>query len=102
MKLINYNYGYIDRFSCSIHGKIVMTGKEWEKARQYLLRGARRWLPSYPWVSQIIKEDEKRIIPTRRGSYLMNIRVPATEAIARKYGLKRYKTANYMIEVVLL
>lgn len=101
MKLINYNYGYYPVFTCSIHGKIVMTSKEWSKARLFLLKGARRWLPSYPWTRKVLLEDEKRTMPTRDGSYLINIRVPATEALARKYDLKRYKRANYMLEIVL-
>lgn len=98
MKLINYNYGYSPAFSCSIHGKIVMSEKEWNEATQFLLRGAKRWLPSYPWVKETLKEDMKRGIETKEGT-LFNIRVPATEALASKYNLKRYKRANYSILV---
>jgi len=59
MKLINYNYGYFPEFNCSIHGKIVMTSREWQKARLFLLRGSKRWLPSYPWVPEMLQNDEK-------------------------------------------
>lgn len=102
MKIVNYNYGYFPIFNCSIHGKIVMTSKEWKEAYCFLLRGQKRWLPSYPWVAKILKEDEKRSIPTRKGSYLINIRVPATEALVERYKLHGYKRGNYMLEIIIL
>jgi len=99
MRLINYNYGYIAAFDCSINGKILITEAEWIEARLFLLRGARRWLPSYPWIAGRIKEDEKRKIPVKKNKYLINIRVPATSAIAKKYNLHGYKPQNYMLEI---
>lgn len=98
MKIINYNYGYSNFFDCSLHGKIIMTKREWEKALLFLFRGAKRWLPSYPWVKNVLKSDIKRFIKTKMGN-IFNIRVPATETIAEKYKLKRYKRGNYIIVV---
>jgi len=99
MKLINYNYGYMPAFGCSIHGRITMSRREWKKAIMFCLKGSRRWLPSYPWIARILRKDIKRGMKVKGGT-LYNIRVPATEVIASKYGLKRYKRANYSILVV--
>jgi hypothetical protein len=72
-----------------------MNKKEWQKALLFLLRGSKRWLPSYPFL----KEDINRKIKTKK-SEIINIRVPATEAIAEKYRLTKYKRGNYIIEIV--
>jgi hypothetical protein len=98
MKLINYNYGHYIDFDCSIHGKIVCTRKEWYDALVFLHRGKRRWMPSYPHIDKMLTEDARRGVPTPYGT-LYNIRVPATEVIAAKYKLPRYKRANYMFLV---
>lgn len=99
MKIINYNYGYISAFDCSIHGKIVVSKKEWLEAILFLKRGARRWLPSYPWTVRVLREDILRGIKTKRGN-LYNIRVTATEAVVGKFEhTGKYKGANYMFEV---
>jgi hypothetical protein len=98
MKIINYDYGYNNYFDCSIHGKIIMDKKEWGEAISFLLRGAKRWLPSYPYIKNILKEDIKRSISVKNGK-LYNVRVSATEVIAEKYNLKKYKRGNYVILV---
>jgi hypothetical protein len=76
-----------------------MSKKEFTEALLFLKRGAKRWLPSYPWVIGVLKEDIKRTIPVK-GGYLVNIRVPATEVIAEKYNLTNYKRGNFMILVM--
>jgi hypothetical protein len=97
MKLINYYYGYNPIFECSIHGKIVMTAKEWKDAYNFLKRTKK--IDSY--FKKVLTEDVERTIPTRNGSYLLNVRVSATEVLVEKYNLSNYKRGNYMIEVVL-
>ena len=103
MKLINYNYGYVSEFACSIHGKIIMTKQEFDKAVKYLLHPKVKncYFGDYGLPKTMFKQDLNRTIPTRNGSYLLNIRVGATELLARKFELKNYKRANYMLEVVL-
>ena len=101
MKLINYKYGYYDEFSCSINGKITMTQGEWQECIAWLKR-------TYKWVQnprsyakfykELLEEDTMRFISTKK-SYLHNIRVDATKAIAERHGLKNYKHNNYIIEV---
>ena len=98
MKLINRDLGYIPLFDCSIHGKILMTAEEWEKARKYLLGGGERW-PHEPWIMPQIRADEKRMLVTRRG-YMINVRVPATVALVEKFELENYKPGNYAIEII--
>lgn len=101
MKLINYRYGYNNLFNCSIHGKIRMSTREWKKVYKFLLLGSKRWLPSYPWIKQILKEDIHRKIRYKNDKgYLINIRVPATDALVKKYKLNNYKLGNYSIEVI--
>jgi peptidoglycan hydrolase-like amidase len=99
MKVINYKYGYIPRFSCSISGKIAMTNDEWQNASRYLRSKSvmRSFLPSYPWTNTMLIEDIERKVSTKSG-YRINIRVPMTEKLAQHYHLK-IKRANYMIEV---
>lgn len=101
MKIINYNYGYNNTFNCSIHGKIVVTEKEWQEILKYLksAKVKKSFLPSYPWTNSMLLEDIKRIIPIKRGE-LVNIRVPMTEKIVDKYNLKKYKRGNYMFLIV--
>jgi len=99
MKLINYNYGYNNNFNCSIHGKIIMNEKEWKEAITFLLKGAKRWLPSYPWIKNTLKEDIERGVRVKNGK-LYNIRVSPTETIAKKYSLKNYKRGNYVVLVI--
>ena len=98
MKLINYNYGYYPDFNCSIGGKIKMSEAEWKEARKFLLQGAKRWLPSYPWIKSHITEGEKNKFRTKEG-YLINIGVSATSVLAKKYNLSRYTSNNYVLLV---
>ena len=97
MKLINYNYGYNLIFSCSIHGKIVVSKKEWRDIQKYLFNPAVKLYYSYD--KRMLKEDMARVIETKKGQ-LVNIRVYATERIVHRYHLKNYKRANYMFCIV--
>lgn len=101
MKLINYKYGHIPEFETCINGKIVMTKNEWKSARTYLLRASKskRFMPSYRWVPQVLREDLKRTIKTQKG-FILTIRVHLTECLVTKYNLSNYKRNNYMIEVL--
>jgi hypothetical protein len=94
MKLINYNYGYYNEFDCSIHGKIIVSPKEWAEVKKWLKRKAKAINTKYLWLD-ILQEDFARLIETKQGN-LCNIRTTATNLIAKKYGLKKYKHANYM------
>lgn len=97
MKLINYNYGYYQQFNCSIHGKIVMTLKEWRDALKFLRR--KKWSISSPWIARVLSEDISKHVPNKN-SFLVNIRVPATEALVKRYNLAGYKRANYMLQII--
>lgn len=46
----------------------------------------------------MLREDLQRTIETKK-SVLFNIRVPLTELLAKRYGLK-IKRANYAIELI--
>lgn len=96
MKLINYNYGYIERFTCSIHGKIIISEYQWKKAIKYLMNGAVKLY--YSNDKTLLKSDLQRGIETKAGT-LFNIRVYATEKIVAKFGIKNYKRGNYMFLV---
>lgn len=107
MKIINYKYGYIDTFSCSIHGKIVMTRAEWKKASKYLFNGGvlkkiQRRMQQFPiWeLSGIIQKDIDRRIETKQGT-LINIRVSPTEILVERFKPKgTFKRANYMLLIL--
>lgn len=92
MRLVNYKYGYL--FDCSIHGKIVMTKGEWEKVKTYLMRATKDIF----WKG-VLLQDFTRSKDYKNGK-IYNVRVTATEKLVKKFGLKRYKRGNYMIEVV--
>ena len=96
MKLINYDYGYINNFDCSIHGKIITTKEEWLRALKYLFH--HKVKDYYLW-KDLLKEDITRAIHTKKGT-LFNIRVTATEKIVDKFNVKGYKRGNYMFMVV--
>ena len=99
MKIINYNYGYIPTFSCSIHGKIVVSGREWEANKRYLRNGSLRKTPYlYP---DILRKDFERAVKSRISRYVnfYNIRVTATELVVNHWNLRKYKRGNYMFEV---
>ena len=95
MKLINYKYGYI--FNCSIHGKIIVSQKEWQDVLKYLARVKSDI--SYPFYKDMVKEDAKNTITTIKGNKLACLRVWATEKVAKKYDLKKYKRGNYMFYI---
>jgi hypothetical protein len=104
MKIINYSYGY--HFSCSIHGKIVMTASEWKNAQRYLfnpsaLKKIARFQGGYDvGVAMRLRQDIARTIKRPRGRMWLNIRVPATEAlVARFKPTGNFKRANYAIEI---
>lgn len=94
MKLINYNYGYL--FDCSIHGKITMTYREWTEAMKYLYSVLKKEEDYFKL--DIFIDDVNRRIPIK-GGFLINVRVSLTYMLVKKYGLKRYKPNNYMLEV---
>lgn len=102
MKLINYNYGYIPAFSCSIHGKIMMTYDEWREVVKYLKSGAvsRSLIPSHYGARAIFLQDIERQITMPKNSFAVNVRVPMTEKIVARYNLPRYKRANYMLHII--
>lgn len=96
MKIVNYKYGYIPLFSCSINGKITMTVKEFEKVKKYLFNPA---VKSYYLDKTILKEDlDRRLHLCER--FWVNIRVSATEKIVNRFKLQKYKRNNYVLEVV--
>ena len=96
MKVVNYNYGYIPLFNCSIHGKIQMTAKEFEKIQKYLFNPA---VKSYYLDKRMLKEDlQRRLHLCQR--FWVNIRVSATEKLVSRFSLPKYKRANYVLEVI--
>lgn len=107
MKLINYNYGtamYPVDTDTHYRGKILMTYDEWKEAYKYLrsYKVQKSFLPSYPWTNTRLvedAEDPKRQRSIKGNAYRIAIRVPMTEKLVQKYGLKGYKRNNYFIEV---
>lgn len=90
MRLSNYKRGYL--FDCSIHGSIYCTPKEWEQVKDL--------------VKSVIfnsSDLEKYITFGKARAY--NIRVTATELVAKHFGLDkqttghRYKKGNYIFIV---
>ena len=74
-----------------------MNSKEWTKVYCWLMDNDKLFDPyGGNFNKNIFIEDMKRRIVTVKGHYL-NIRVPATEAIAEKYHLKNYKRGNYQL-----
>lgn len=100
MKLINYNYGGIVGHDTYYRGKIQMTEAEWIDAFKYLrsYKVQKSFLPSYPWTNTQLIEDAERSHPYRKNRVIA-IRVPMTEKLVEKYGLKGYKRVNYFIEI---
>lgn len=94
MRLINYKRGFIQRFDCVIHGRIIMTHKEWHKALAYLRR-AKDW--GYKFM---LEKDIRRAIFTSGPDFIVNIRVGATEKLVSHFGIDGYKQGNYWIEVI--
>ncbi len=85
MRLANYRRGYL--FDCSIHGSIYCTPEEWAAVKKL--------------TAQVVfhESDFYRHIMMGKGRRAYNIRVTATELVAEKYGLKRYKRGNYLFIV---
>lgn len=101
MKLINYNYRYNNFFECSLHGKIIVSSKEWESIKKFLFK-TRKWVDDSSYVrfyKETLKEDLQRIQKIKNG-FLCNIRVPATKGVAEHFNLKKYKRGNYIFEVI--
>ena len=98
MKIINYKYGYYDKFTCSIHGKILVSLDEWCEIVRYLLR-SRLGIYGEDFNRRILKDDMNRRIENKK-SFLVNIRVSATEKVVERFKLKGYKRGNYMFEVI--
>ena len=100
MKITNYKYGYIPVFDCVINGKITMSSQEFGKVKKYLLRTPKmEYTNDRDFRVRMLKEDLQRKIELKN-SYLVNIRVLATELIVNHYKLNGYKRNNYMLEVV--
>ena len=92
MKLINYNRGYNSHFECSIHGTIEMTEDEFKEVKAYLYKSD----DYFHLSSGVLMRDMETKIITSKGFYV-NIRVTATDLIARKYNLSNYKKGNYQL-----
>lgn len=99
MKLINYKYGYFQEFTCSIHGKIRMTYREWKKARTYLLANYLKRKSDRSFFLPILRQDIERRINTKK-SFIINIRVTATEQLVNHFKVKNYKRGNYILEII--
>jgi hypothetical protein len=97
MKLINYNYGYINHFDCVIKGKIIVSKKEWRNILAFLQRTKAD--TSYPFYKTMVKQDSLRVIKTKFGD-LCNIRVWATEKVVQHWRLPKYKKVNYMFLIL--
>lgn len=90
MKLVNYKRGYNNIFDCSIHGTIYMNSYEFTKIVLYIQKYKRYFSRS------LFEGDINRKIHIKNG-YMVNIRVNATEALAKHWGLKNYKRGNYQL-----
>lgn len=100
MKLVNYKRGYNDLFNCSIHGTIYMNNMEWGEVYRYIQNNKTlldKYDPVFYW--KLFADDCERTQANSHG-YCINIRVRATEAIARKYKLNNYKLGNYQLCIV--
>lgn len=107
MKLINYNYGNIDKFSCVIRGKIIVSPNEWRDIQLFLFRKAtlaRLALAKNSHVNGVmvgLAEDISRTIATRSG-FLVNIRTSATKEVVKHFkplNARSMKCQNYMFEI---
>lgn len=96
MRIINCNLGYFEDFDCSIHGKIIATQEEWNKAIKYLFNNKVKHCYLH---KDILREDLERKIKTING-YMVNIRVGATELIVNKFGVDKYRKGNYIFEII--
>lgn len=105
MKLINYKRGYNNTFDCSIHGTIKMTRDEFDSMVKYLYQNAGTIKKEQEYFSpELLKEDLARRVyeKTKAGivkSFLVNIRVSATQAVVNHFNIKGYKRGNYQIQV---
>ena len=95
MRLINYDYGYNNTFNCSIHGKIIVTQREWKKIEKYVSNPS---VTKDIFSRRMLNADIKRIVYTKTGT-LLNLRVFATEKAVDKFNIKGYKRGNYVFLV---
>lgn len=86
MKVINYKRDYNTFFDCVIHGRIIVSKKEWEAIKKYV----------HPYLFD--KNDLQRELKVKSGSWY-NIRVSATDKVAKHFGLTKYRQVNYVFEV---
>ena len=93
MKLTNYDRGYVSEFDCVIHGAIYMTRNEYDKVVQFLYRSIQD-----DFYTALLYRDLARRIHIKNG-FRVNVRVPNTAKIVRKFGLTNYKLGNFMLEV---
>ena len=94
MRIVNYDYGYSNFFDCCIHGKIIVSNKEWKRIMAYV----KRVKPdsSYPFYKNyVLKDWSNKRIKTKKGE-LVNLRVWATEKIVNRFNIERYKRGNYL------
>lgn len=99
MKIINYKYGWRNKFFCVIDGRIVMTKQEWKKVKKYLLHPS--LVLYYSRDKTMLKSDMDRAYETKKGQ-LINIRVYATEKMISKFKTTgaKYKRNNYEILIL--
>ncbi len=105
MKLINYKRGYNNTFGCSIHGTIKMERSKFDEVVAFLYR-TRRWCDNtydLNYWKRILSDDLANRVDIKKNgmvvSFLVNVRVSATEAIAKKWELDNYKLGNYQLLV---
>lgn len=105
MKVINYYRGYVEKFTCVIDGTIDMTVIEYKQVVHCLRHNAGTIKQSNAYFSPtLLEEDLKRRIEIKDKSgfikqFLVNIRVSATEALIKEFGLRNYKRGNYQLRV---
>jgi hypothetical protein len=77
-----------------------MSKNEYREATQRLLRSKSWYRSYYPWTASLLREDMKNSVSLKSGGFRVALRVTATEAIVKRYSLKRYKRDNYFIDVI--
>lgn len=94
MKLINYNRGYSNFFDCSIHGRIIVTEKEWEEIKKYLRN------PSVKYDHKFLLEDDIKRELRYGNNRSVNLRVSATDRVVNRFSISNYKRGNYIFSIV--
>ena len=92
MKIINYNYGYISFFECSIHGRIIVSESEWKQIVNFITKLEPD--SSYPGYKILALERTKQIKKLKEGK-LIHLGLWATENIIKKFNLEKSRVGNY-------